>query len=119
MAATQAGINSAASSMTLSSSSGGIPSKDSPFSSPHSARIGTRGWPSRLDLNSRSQASARSMAANLRGDGNPAALAFGDAAEYEAPAIPTRRDRRFIMFHQHKTVGGFYLVCADQIRSTL
>jgi hypothetical protein len=26
-------------------------------------------------------------------------------------------DRRFIIFHQHKTVGDFYLVCADQIRS--
>ena len=41
---------------------------------------------------------------------DPAALAFGDAAEYDAHAIPTRRERRFIMFHQHKTVGRFYLL---------
>jgi hypothetical protein len=87
MAATQAGINSATSSMTRSSSSGGIPSKDSPFSSPHSARIGTRSWPSRLDLNSRSQASARSMIACRKPSAQSAAISAPaiNFARLEAP----------------------------------
>jgi hypothetical protein len=47
IAVTQAGMSSAALSIMRSSSSGDNPSNDSPFSSPQSARMGNRSWPSR------------------------------------------------------------------------
>jgi hypothetical protein len=56
MAATPAGMISVASSVTRSSSWGCDAKEQSPFSSPHSARMGTSSWPSRSDFNSRSQA---------------------------------------------------------------